>query len=318
MAVPRWLDIAVTNGGASQTLSPRVQILPTPYAQFAAVAGAVANGVVVNAGGITNNLKIVYGAIAGDGTTAVSGSGGFSSSRESSGLYHVTFSPQFSAIPVITLGQVTTNVYPGARYIIFLPPIKARPDFIFSVSVRQNLSISWRLGRNRTRQRENDFIFWHICFLVCCLIYYPHSAKQQSFHNHPQRDCRRRHDIQHQQPLSIGQHHRPAARRRAEQQPFFHPRRLLDLAVAHHLCANQSREQFYRLNPDRAGKNLHGAIREFPFGTKLAESAEHPRRWHGENGDEFRSQCDATVLSAYRAVTAKNQICAPSIPGIAK
>jgi hypothetical protein len=45
----RWLDITVTNGGASQELSPRVQVLPTPYAQFAAVAATVTNGAIMNA-----------------------------------------------------------------------------------------------------------------------------------------------------------------------------------------------------------------------------------------------------------------------------
>jgi hypothetical protein len=45
----RWLDITITNGGVTQTLSPRVQVLPTPYAQFAAVAATVTNGGIMNA-----------------------------------------------------------------------------------------------------------------------------------------------------------------------------------------------------------------------------------------------------------------------------
>ncbi len=45
----RWLDITITNGGVTQTLSPRVQVLPTPYAQFAAVAATVTNGAIQNA-----------------------------------------------------------------------------------------------------------------------------------------------------------------------------------------------------------------------------------------------------------------------------
>lgn len=44
-----WLDITITNGGATQELSPRVQVLPTPYAQFAALAGTVTNGAIMNA-----------------------------------------------------------------------------------------------------------------------------------------------------------------------------------------------------------------------------------------------------------------------------
>ena len=39
----RWLDITVTNGGVTQTLTPRVQLLPAPYAQFANAAGSAAN-----------------------------------------------------------------------------------------------------------------------------------------------------------------------------------------------------------------------------------------------------------------------------------
>ena len=44
-----WLDITITNGGVTQTLSPRVQVLPAPYAQFAAVAATVTNGAIMNA-----------------------------------------------------------------------------------------------------------------------------------------------------------------------------------------------------------------------------------------------------------------------------
>ncbi len=45
----RWLDITVQSGSDIQTLTPRVQVLPTPYAQFAAVAGTVTNGAIMNA-----------------------------------------------------------------------------------------------------------------------------------------------------------------------------------------------------------------------------------------------------------------------------
>ena len=45
----RWLDITVTNGGTTQTLGPRVQVSPTPYAQFATVAASVPNGSIMNA-----------------------------------------------------------------------------------------------------------------------------------------------------------------------------------------------------------------------------------------------------------------------------
>jgi hypothetical protein len=45
----RWLDITVTNGPTTQTLSPRVPVLPAPYAQFAAVAATVTNNAIMNA-----------------------------------------------------------------------------------------------------------------------------------------------------------------------------------------------------------------------------------------------------------------------------
>ncbi len=58
---PRWLDITIQNGGDSEELTPRVQILPTPYAQFASVAGSVTNlsfgaGLVVVTNG--NNISV--------------------------------------------------------------------------------------------------------------------------------------------------------------------------------------------------------------------------------------------------------------------
>jgi predicted outer membrane lipoprotein len=45
----RWLDITVTNGPDTQTLTPRVQVLPSPYALYAAVAATVTNGAIMNA-----------------------------------------------------------------------------------------------------------------------------------------------------------------------------------------------------------------------------------------------------------------------------
>ena len=46
----RWLEITVV----TDTLSPRVQVLPAPYAQFAAVAATVTNGAIMNAQLATN------------------------------------------------------------------------------------------------------------------------------------------------------------------------------------------------------------------------------------------------------------------------
>jgi hypothetical protein len=60
----RWLDITVTNGGTAQTLSPRVQVLPTPYAQFAATAASAAvamtapNGVSLGGTNYIPNIQV--------------------------------------------------------------------------------------------------------------------------------------------------------------------------------------------------------------------------------------------------------------------
>ena len=62
----RWLDITVSNNFVVQTLSPRVQVLPAPYAQFAAVAATVTNGAIMNAqlaGNAVNTTNIQNGAI---------------------------------------------------------------------------------------------------------------------------------------------------------------------------------------------------------------------------------------------------------------
>lgn len=73
----RWLDITVTNGAVAQTLWPRVQVMPSPYALFAAVAGTVTNGAIGNAqlsanaiastniqGGAITSTQLAFGAVA--------------------------------------------------------------------------------------------------------------------------------------------------------------------------------------------------------------------------------------------------------------
>lgn len=67
----RWLDITVTSGGTTQTLSPRVQMLPSPYAIYSASAANLANGTwsatagnfqgYSNVFGITANNSLVLG-----------------------------------------------------------------------------------------------------------------------------------------------------------------------------------------------------------------------------------------------------------------
>ena len=79
----RWLDITITNGPTTQTLWPRVQVLPSPYAQFAAVAGTVTNGAIGNAqlsanavattniqSGAITSAQLAFGAVANSNLAA--------------------------------------------------------------------------------------------------------------------------------------------------------------------------------------------------------------------------------------------------------
>ncbi len=54
---PRWLDITAQSGtNVPETLTPRVQMLPAPYALYAAVAATVTNGAIMNAQLATNSV----------------------------------------------------------------------------------------------------------------------------------------------------------------------------------------------------------------------------------------------------------------------
>ena len=67
----RWLDVAITNSGTGQTLSPRVQVLPTPYALSASrlnttnwniSEGNIVSGFYTGDGlGVFNNGALVFG-----------------------------------------------------------------------------------------------------------------------------------------------------------------------------------------------------------------------------------------------------------------
>jgi len=62
----RYLDITVTNAGVTQTLTPRVQVMADPYAQFAAVAATVTNGAIMNtqlAGNAVTNRNLTANAV---------------------------------------------------------------------------------------------------------------------------------------------------------------------------------------------------------------------------------------------------------------
>ena len=123
----RWLDITITNGGTTQALSPRIQVMAAPYAQFAAVAATVTNGSITTAqlargavadANIANstslamslqetNLGIIRGDVNSSGT--VDFGQGFSVTLNNNtsteiATFTVTFSRSFSDSPAVTLG----------------------------------------------------------------------------------------------------------------------------------------------------------------------------------------------------------------------
>ena len=62
-----WLDITITNGGATQELSPRVQVLPAPYALYAANANMAASANNVVSGINITNAVITNSIFSGNG-----------------------------------------------------------------------------------------------------------------------------------------------------------------------------------------------------------------------------------------------------------
>ena len=110
----RWLDITITNGGVTQTLSPRVQVLPVPYAQFAAVAATVTNGGIMNsqlAGNAVNATNIAGGQV-------VKSVNGLSDSITLSAGANVTVTPSGNTLIIAGTGgggnaALATNVVSG-------------------------------------------------------------------------------------------------------------------------------------------------------------------------------------------------------------
>jgi len=122
----RWLDITVSNGVA-QTLSPRVQVLPTPYSLYASTAGSVINtngsvtagtitatNLVLGGGGTSwdfsinssGGLTLAYGdpivAVLADTNGILSGNGG--------GLTNVSAVPRIQAFRSSDTFTVPANV----------------------------------------------------------------------------------------------------------------------------------------------------------------------------------------------------------------
>lgn len=68
----RWLDIAVSNGTTNIELSPRTQVLPTPYAVYAASAATAGTAASATTAGTATNI---VGGVVASGTFAGNGSG---------------------------------------------------------------------------------------------------------------------------------------------------------------------------------------------------------------------------------------------------
>ncbi|MGA2247561.1 MAG: hypothetical protein ABSH48_21455 [Verrucomicrobiota bacterium] len=123
----RWLDITITNGATTQELSPRVQVLPAPYAQFSALAATVMNGAITTAqlapGAVADaniatntslamslaelNLGLIRGDINSGGS--VDFGQGFSVTLTNNlsteiATFTVSFSVPFAGSPAVTLG----------------------------------------------------------------------------------------------------------------------------------------------------------------------------------------------------------------------
>jgi hypothetical protein len=127
----RWLDITVQSGSDSEELSPRVQVLPMPYAQFAAVAASVTNGAIMNAQIAANAVattNIQNGAI----TTMQIAAGAVTNSNLTANAVAAT-NIQNNAITAakITSGQVVkslggltdaVNLYAGENVSLFFNP----------------------------------------------------------------------------------------------------------------------------------------------------------------------------------------------------
>ena len=114
----RWLDITVTNGPTTETLWPRVQVLPAPYAQFAAiaaVAATVTNGAIMNSQLATNAVattNIQNGAI----TTAKIAAGAVSNANLAANSV-VTINIQDGAVTTAKIANnavTTTQIADGA------------------------------------------------------------------------------------------------------------------------------------------------------------------------------------------------------------
>ncbi len=119
----RWLDITITNGGTTQELSPRTQVLPVPYALFSAVAATVTNGAITTAqlaaGAVSDanlspntaltktvaetNLMIIRGTL--NSTGSIVAGRGFTVMVASSTNRTINFNTAFSSTPTIALGQ---------------------------------------------------------------------------------------------------------------------------------------------------------------------------------------------------------------------
>jgi hypothetical protein len=103
----RWLDITVTNGPDTQTLSPRLPVLPEPYAQFASVAATVTNGA-IGSSQLAPNLT-VSGTLTVSTNLQIGGTGwsisNIGSYTSSSGSLTNTLLFSSGGIPYITCGN---------------------------------------------------------------------------------------------------------------------------------------------------------------------------------------------------------------------
>lgn len=107
----RWLDITVQSGSDSEELSPRVQVLPSPYALYAGIAATVTNGAITSA-------QLAANAVA----AANIQSGAITNKNLSANAINGTNIASGQVVKNINGFTDGVNVYPGENVTLFVNP----------------------------------------------------------------------------------------------------------------------------------------------------------------------------------------------------
>jgi len=117
----RYLDITVQSGSDSEELSPRVQVLPSPYALYAAVAATVTNGAIMNsqlAANAVNATNIQNGTI----TTAQIAAGAVTNANLTANAVNATNIASGQVVKSLAGFTDAVNLYAGENVSFFFNP----------------------------------------------------------------------------------------------------------------------------------------------------------------------------------------------------